>query len=253
MNRHKIVLDIENDAMHLWIHEKFYFPLDCEIYEDSPQWEEMEEAYYKMLDEKNYEENLRWYEDHSNEDIHSTFESAFNGLHNSVVSQKNTLFGEDKVYLKMAYVYSVTLFETMIGDIIKYAVMNKAHVMDRVANRIDELNRNKKYTIKEMHSYAGGVKGIVMEVLASLTFHNAETTKKLVKIICAKNDLELNLDKVLEVIQKRHDYVHRNGKTLNDSEVDISKKMVLEDMVALGEFANEVYGYISYAINEDLA
>lgn len=52
------------------------------------------------------------------------------------------------------------------------------------------------------------------------------------------------------IIGKRHDFVHGNGRMLNDNLREIYREMVLRDMKVVGEFANEVYQRISGAMNE---
>lgn len=251
MNRHKLVLDIENDAMHLWIHESFRFPLNHEIYEDSPQWEEMEEAYYKMLDGENYEADMLWFEEHPYEETYSAFASYLKSLFTLVEKQSGefVLFS-DPTILKMAYVHSVTLFEAMVGDMVKSAIIKRPYLMSRMVEKIDDFNKGKKYTLKELHAHVGGVSGVVIDVLASLTFHNVETTKKIIDVLCPRGAPDLNLKEMKLVVEKRHDFVHRNGRMMNDDYREINREMVLRDMKVVGEFANEVYQRISGAMNE---
>lgn len=53
------------------------------------------------------------------------------------------------------------------------------------------------------------------------------------------------------IIGKRHDFVHRNGRMLNDNLREINREMVLNDITVVEEFASEVYQRISGAMNEE--
>lgn len=252
MSRAKdLMFDLENEKMHQWMHETFSIPFDQEIEEDTPEWNAMAEAYQDKMDGDNYDGYLQWIELHPYEEIYGFFKTSFKSLVGIVEKEsKEFSFFYDPTILKMAYVHSVTLFEAMVGDMIKSAIIKRPYLMNRMVEKIDEFNKAKKYTLKEIHAHAGGVNGIVLDVLASLTFHNVETTKKIIGILSPNGVPELNLKEMKGIIEKRHDFVHRNGRMLNDNLRDINREMVLRDMKVVDEFANEVYQRISGAMNE---
>ena len=252
MSRAKeLMFDLENERMHEWMHETFSIPLEQEIDEDSPEWEEMADAYQNMMDGKNYEADMLWFEEHPYEETYSAFASYLKKLFALVEKQSSEfVIFSDPTILKMAYVHSVTLFEAMVGDMVKSAIIKRPYLMSRMVDKIDDFNKGKKYTLKELHAHVGGVSGVVIDVLASLTFHNVETTKKIIDVLCPKGTPDLNLKEMKLVVEKRHDFVHRNGRMMNDDYREINREMVLRDMKVVGEFANEVYQRISGAMNE---
>lgn len=243
---------MEYEEMRQWIREKFAIPLDVKIQEDMPAWDAMVEAYNDERDSEIYDAYMQWLEEHPHEDIYDSFTSSFKGLV-GIVEKESKKFSilYDPTILKMAYVHSVTLFEAMVGDMVKSAIMKRPYLMSRMGCSIEDLSKVKKYSLKDVFAHAGGVNGIVLDVLASLTFHNVETTKKIIDILCPKGVPELNLKEMKGVIEKRHDFVHRNGRMLNDNLREINREMVLKDMAIVGEFANEVYQRISGAMNEE--
>lgn len=252
MSRAKeLMFDLENKKMHQWMHETFSIPSDQEIEEDTPEWDVMVEAYQDKMDGEIYDAYMQWLEDHPHEDIYDSFTSSFKGLV-GIVEKESKEFSllYDPTILKMTYVHSVTLFEAMVGDMVKSAIMKRPYLMSRMGCSIEDLSKVKKYSLKDVFAHAGGVNGIVLDVLASLTFHNVETTKKIIDILCPKGVPELNLKEMKGIIEKRHDFVHRNGRMLNDNLREINREMVLKDMSIVEEFANEVYQRISGAMNE---
>lgn len=243
---------MEYEEMRQWIREKFAIPLDVKIQEDMPAWHAMVEAYNDERDSEIYDAYMQWLEEHPHEDIYDSFTSSFKGLV-GIVEKESKKFSilYDPTILKMAYVHSVTLFEAMVGDMVKSAIMKRPYLMSRMGCSIEDLSKVKKYSLKDVFAHAGGVNGIVLDVLASLTFHNVETTKKIIDILCPKGVPELNLKEMKGIIEKRHDFVHRNGRMLNDNLREINREMVLKDMEIVEEFANEVYQRISGAMNEE--
>lgn len=251
------LFEVEAERREKWMRETYNIPEDMEIEEDTPEWNEMAKEYANMLDgeqsdweekqQNEYNQRKHWYEQHPYESIYASLVTQ--RLHLKQMIEKDEESFDSHTIHKMAFVHSVTLLEAMIGDMIKALIVKHRHLMKRMALNIDEFNANKKYTVKEIVELQDGIDGIVMIALSKVSYHNLVTAKKLLVGLFGPvmNDLELNL--IIPIVDKRHDFVHRNGKTTNDVFVVITKDILLDDMVTIDNFAHEVYKRIAVGMS----
>jgi len=196
-----------------------------------------------------YEAEMQWLAENPFEEIYTAFGGRLRQLQ-SVLDADVTIF-TNTVIFKMVYVHAVTLFEAMVGDVVKASVLTRPTFKGRLTSRIDELNKGRKYSLKEIFSHKDGADGIVMEILSTLTFHNAETAKRTVEIICDGVVNTKNFKAMRDVVESRHDFAHRNGKTVGDEFRGIDRAIVLDALGVIERFANDIYECISDAAKRD--
>jgi hypothetical protein len=110
-------------------------------------------------------------------------------------------------------------------------------------------DKNLKYTIKEIAEY--GINGIVINILNTLTYHNPIVVKNYIHLVTGKVLPDIHMANMKRVIEMRHDFVHRNGKTVMGEYLSIDTSMVIESIEVIEKFAEDVFDTLSKAMNEE--
>ncbi|MBP3717736.1 MAG: hypothetical protein J6I79_09615 [Paludibacteraceae bacterium] len=85
--------------------------------------------------------------------------------------------------------------------------------------------RERKFNISEVVGMFKNLSGYIKETLNKLVYHNMSSVSKMYKDVL---NIELgDVSFLKDAISKRHDIVHRNGKTLDGKEVVVTKDDVI--------------------------
>jgi hypothetical protein len=240
------MMDQEHERMIQWMRESFNINENVDIGENYPGYEGMIAVYQHEQEKEEYEAHMKWFEEHPFLETYSVFTENLKSL-KIMVNQRTSPF-DDKTIHKMVYAYGVTLFEAMVGDIIKSAVLTFPHLMDNLVNKLSE-DKNLKYTIKEISEY--GINGIVLNILNTLTYHNPIVVKKYINLVTGKVLPDTHMANMKKVIEMRHDFVHRNGKTIMGEYLNIDTPMVINSIEIIEQFAEDVFDTLSNSMNEE--
>lgn len=165
-----------------------------------------------------------WYEDYEytvkepNQNFINHFEQI-NKLANLTVDDelKNSFF-------KMLYVSIITAMETYLKDTFIMKLFESETYINNFLGKNNEINKQ-KYSLKDIKGDSDFINNKIKEYLSSKMWHNLKKVNGLYK---EAFDIKLSLNKeLLQAVEKRHDIVHRNGKTKDDVEFEISKEDVL--------------------------
>jgi hypothetical protein len=195
-----------------------------------------------------YEAEMKWFEEHPFLETYSIFTDKLRQL-KLMVSRKADPF-DDQMLQKMAYVHAVTLFEAMVGDVLKATVLAYPHLMSRMVNKLGE-DKSRKFQLKEIAEL--GLNGIVLGILNEQLYHNPVTVNHFVSIITGQSLTDTYMGAMQSVIEKRHDLVHRDGKTINDEPHFIDEKAVNTSIGVIENFANDIFESLEAAMKEPAA
>ena len=211
---------------------------------------QMEEFRQRELDYEfaQYEAEMRWFEEHPFLETYSIFTGKLRQL-KLMVSKKADPF-DDRMLHKMAYVHAVTLFEAMVGDVLKATVLAYPHLMNRMVSKLGE-DKNRKFQIKEIAEL--GLNGIVLGILNEQLYHNPVTVKNFVGIITGQSLPDTYMATMQRVIGTRHDLVHRDGKTINDEHHSIDADAVNTSIEVIENFASDIFETLEVAMKEEAA
>lgn len=147
---------------------------------------------------------------------------------------------EERTLLKFFYSNLISLFETYLFDLIINAVNSDPETLRRMIEKYKLFDRE-KIEISDIFIKMDGLKEAVIQKLQSLIYHNLRVIIPLYKysLLIDFTDLVKNLPEIIEI---RHDIVHRNGKDLSGNEHNITIERVLE-VVSL---TNEIVDFINY-------
>lgn len=240
------MMELEDGRMIQWMRENYNIPEETEIDEDYPGFEGMAAVYQHELDKEEYEAHMKWFEEHPFLETYSVFTENLKSL-KVMVSQRTNPFDDTTIH-RMAYAHAVTLFEAMVGDVIKTALLSFPHLMTRFIGKLAE-DKSLKFTVKEIAEL--GINGIVMNIINAQTFHNPLTVKNYVNLVTGKVLPDTHMAKTKKVIEMRHDFVHRNGKTVTGEYHNVDTALVIGSIEVIEKFADDVFETLSKAMNEE--
>ncbi|WP_141233173.1 hypothetical protein [Pseudomonas sp. Irchel 3E19] len=240
------MMDQENERMILWMREIYNIPDDVDVDEDYPGYEDMAEVYQHEQEMAEYEAQIKWFEEHPFLETYSIFTENLKAL-KIMVNQRANPF-DDKTIHKMVYAHAVTLLEAMIGDVIKSAILTFPHLMNIFVENLSE-DKGLKYTVKEIAEL--GLNGIVINILNSLSYHNPIVVKKYVNLVTGRVLPDTHMANIKKVVEMRHDFIHRNGKTIMGEYHNIDTPMVIESIGVIEQFAADVFDTLSKAMSEE--
>lgn len=193
-----------------------------------------------------YEAELKWFEEHPFLETYSIFREQL--LHLLVMLKKTSDEADSEMMYKMAYVHAVTLFEAMVGDILKATVLAYPSLMQKMVSKLGE-DKNNKFHITEIAEL--GLQGIVLGILDKQLYHNPVTVKKYVSLIAGKVMPDTHIAAMQDITERRHDFAHRNGKTIKGANLEINLKVISSSVEVIENFAQDIFETIDEAMKEE--
>ncbi|KAB0483897.1 hypothetical protein F7R15_19635 [Pseudomonas reinekei] len=228
-----------------WV-EKTY---GIEIDQDEPpdDWDSMAAEYDAMLDAQAEEAEAQWLERHS----HNQFFREFSEELATASSLLGLEGGPSQVSMahKLVYAHAVTLLETLINSVVRKLVTSEQSLMMKLAARHESLNK-RTLTLKEIAEKPKVVETLVLNVLSEMSFHNVATIKGVLDAMFGEHMKGLELGHIARICKKRHDIVHRNGRTIEDELIELSIPEVRIAISTINDFAADLKRRIYEALAE---
>lgn len=239
-------LEVEHERRLAWAKATYGIEIDPD--EDLETWDRLSAEYSSMLDAVEEEAEYRWLERHSHNEFFNEFGqelvTASDLLNQSMDNKKaQTLY-------KLVYAHAVTLLESLISSVIRSLVVCHPAFMINMATGYDDLNK-KKFTLKEIINQPKGMESIVLNTLSTLSFHNPSTIKTVMNAAFGKHMTGLDLSEISSICAKRHDIVHRNGRTIADELIQLDLEEVQRAIMIIRTFATDLKSRIYNAVEED--
>jgi len=238
--------EVEQERCLTWI--KATYGIDIDPDEEPETWERLSAEYSSMQDAFEEEAEYRWLERHS----HNMFFNEFAQELATASDLLNQPLDSDKAQTlyKLVYAHSVTLLESLISSVVRSLVVSHPAFMVNIAKGYDDLSK-KKFTLTEIIDQPKGMESIVLNTLSTLSFHNPSTIKTVMSAAFGKHMVGLDLNKISPICSKRHDIVHRNGRTIDDVPVQLDLAQVQQAILTIRAFVTDLRGRIYQAVEED--
>jgi len=250
------MMELENDRMRQWMMDTYGVDKD-ELDEDSEEWQDMAQEYQNMLDGEQadeeaaaaeaYDDYQEYMRQHPYDQMYQEYQAQQMLIQKIIYENEGSV--EGYTIQKMAFVHSVTLMEALIGDMVKALAIKHSHIMRKLSLCVEDANAKKKFTIREILEQPGGIDGVVLEILSKLSFHNLDSVKRILEGVFPETMKNLDYTPVRPVIEKRHDFVHRNGKNTKGDNIVMTSEILKADMDVVHRFAFQVYDRIHFAMN----
>lgn len=193
-----------------------------------------------------YEAEMKWFEEHPFLETYSVFHDML--LQLKLMVKKTADSFDSEMMHKMAYVHAVTLFEAMVGDVLKATILAYPTLMQKMVNKLGE-DKGNKFHITEIAEL--GLNGIVLGILNQQIYHNPITVKKYVNLLTGKVLPDSHMAKMQEIAERRHDFVHRNGKTIKGVELEINVETIVSTVEVIESFARDIFETIDRAMKDE--
>jgi len=193
-----------------------------------------------------YEAEMKWFEAHPFLETYSIFKEMLKQLR-LMVKQPADSFDSEMMH-KMSYVHAVTLFEAMVGDVLKATILAYPTLMQKMVSKLGE-DKSNKFHISEIAEL--GLNGIVLGIINQQIYHNPITVKKYVNLITGKVLPDTRMAKMQEIAERRHDFVHRNGKTIEGRELEIDANTIVSVIDVIESFAQDIFETIDRAMKDE--
>lgn len=134
---------------------------------------------------------------------------------------------DDPVLQRMCFSGIITAMEAYIGDIMKREVLNNEVIKRRFVEK-SGIFCDKKLKIEAVYDFLDELDKRIIKELDDTSFHNIQTTRNMLRDVLL---IEFPADLVPELnraVIKRHDIVHRNGKSTSGQAILVTSAHVVE-------------------------
>ena len=235
--------EVQQEECIEWIRQTY--GVDVDPHEDEVQWGELAGEYSAMLDAQ---AEIQWLNRHSHQEFFVEFEAELATVASLLAAVTNT--AQANTVYKLVYAHCVTLLEALISSVVRKLVVSEEDLLMSLAAGYKKVSIV-SVTLKEIAEQPKVVETIVLKILADQTFHNVSTIKEVLGVMFGDHMKDLNLAGVGRICSKRHDIVHRNGKTVDDNPIQLSLVEVNQAISTVREFAQDVKRRIEAALKED--
>ena len=235
------------EEMNNWIEEH----VDLGVKEGDAEWEEMKKIYLEGgqqladdWEDYNYDDITFHL---TNEDIAlASFENQINFIEGNLDDQISPLL------TKMKYSYVVTLMEAFLGDMTKDLIISNDKYLINALTKIEEI-KEIKISLYEIYNDKDLVNKKVLGVLSGYIYHNIGKVLRILRLVLGEDipdNVKVLVGDIIEVIKIRHDIVHRNGRTLDDIQLEINEAQLYKAIDITKKFIYGIYAYIHTARNK---
>lgn len=168
--------------------------------------------------------------------FHANFQVAISDIHELL--ETNVSKTAEKALRRLLYVNVITAIETYLSDAFISTVVPDPELMRRFVE-INPTFRDRKIKLSDVYKEMERIEKLAKSDLRDIVWHNLKRVKPLYKgtlKITFPDDLEA----IFQAVRVRHDLVHRNGKTKDGEEIDISKGAITDLIDEIEKFVSHV-------------
>jgi len=171
-----------------------------------------------------------------NTEFYNTFKQEINNLRdlNNVSFSKTVL---EKTLRQLIYVGAITSLETYLSDAFINTILSNERYLQNFVETFDDFKKEKivlSNIFKEHDKIIEKAKKSMLDVL----YHNLAKVSNMYK-----DALNIEFPPIgdsVKAVSVRHDLVHRNGKTKDGKQVEITQKVVFELLATIEEFVEKI-------------
>ncbi|MBL4898758.1 MAG: hypothetical protein JKX76_03805 [Colwellia sp.] len=231
------LIAMQTEEMEEWIREQAD---DDDISHGSMEWNRLADEYSGWHEAMEFQHQINaetdWYNDLPYSQFNIMFRVELGNLRElleSAIENHNY-----QIVLKMIYVHAVAAFEALLWDQLKSIVSSNRRFL---VNAVESMKGVKNQTIKL--SVAVGlndpVQWAVFKVIDNALYHKVDDA---IEMYRAALGIEIDIEEnhLSDIMTKRHDLVHRNGKTITGDMIELNKIIVENAISTIEEFANKL-------------
>lgn len=206
--------EILSDEFGKFVKDDIIFELSKDLDSGCEQWTRTTN-YDDELYPHDYAEQF-FDKDQKVKDLYSLLEANLNSV-GKLTDEIPSLNGNEKKFaLMMNFSFCITLLETYLSDVFAVQVLNEQYLMERYLKSDKNLSAE-KFSLSQLFEKSNEVDSIVRKRISETSFHNMATVNSLYKNVL---NVELgDIENLLKLVSKRHDFIHRGGKNVDGVEV----------------------------------
>ncbi len=141
-------------------------------------------------------------------------------------------------FFRLLYVNIITAMETYLSDAFMNSVIPDKELMRRFVETTPEF-KAEKISLSDVYKAAEGIEHKAKSYLVDVVWHNLGRVKPMYKAVLG---IEFNneMGDLVKAILKRHDIVHRNGKTKSGEDIVLTKNDVTELVSKVEHFIQDI-------------
>lgn len=144
---------------------------------------------------------------------------------------------------KMLFVNVITILETFLSDAFIGTVLKDNNLL-REFVRLNPDFSERKFVLNEIYEVIDSIEKDVKTYLLELIWHNLAKVQQMYKTVL-HIDFPKDMKVIYKGIAKRHDIVHRNGKTKSGEEFTVTREELLNLMDEVNSFAESIDDYFN--------
>ncbi len=143
--------------------------------------------------------------------------------------------------LRLLFVNAIGALETFLSDVFINEVLGNRDLIKKFVSTNPEF-KERKFCLSEIFDRYEMIDKDVRTYLMDLIWHNLPKVKEMYKSVFEISFPD-TMKPLYSAINKRHDIVHRNGRSKDGTEVTVTKEEIQEVLHAVRELADHIDGY----------
>ncbi|OAD97824.1 hypothetical protein [Pantoea sp. OXWO6B1] len=217
----ELMLELQQERFEAWAAEKY-----PEVQPDTPEWETIGQIYsdwQDFLSDQAYEDYLRDEFTASLNSVDARCEHAFTELR--TLQGLNQSFQPD-IVLRMSWVHAVSIMEACLMYCARALLNHEPHLRLFQSNQHKiGLRDNQTKFLKvccQPVAPADAYREAVQAIVRGMTFHNVKHIERYFGAVL-RQEPEWPVSRLKDIVNTRHDLVHRNGISEYDTETVVGR------------------------------
>ncbi|ELY4112148.1 hypothetical protein SMY46_003880 [Cronobacter turicensis] len=124
----------------------------------------------------------------------------------------SSMKASDEVLQRMCFSSIITAMEAYLSDIMRREVQNKDAIKRRFVENYSKFQKE-RIDVPKLYEFMDKLDSRILEELNDTSFHNIQTARKMFRDVLLIDFPETTIPELNRAVIRRHDIVHRNGKT----------------------------------------
>ncbi|KMV34057.1 HEPN/Toprim-associated domain-containing protein [Franconibacter pulveris] len=162
----------------------------------------------------------------------------------------SSLKPDDQVLQRMCFSSIITAMEAYLSDIMKREVLQNEPIKRRFVEKYSKFEKE-KLPVPQLYQFLDGLDTLISKELNETSFHNIETARKMYRDVLLIEFPNAFVPALHRAVAKRHDIVHRNGKTPGGQPVQIISHDVTELLKLVSQSMSDIDRQVLDGLTED--
>lgn len=181
-------------------------------------------------------------------EYHKDFTTLYDVFATAILDTQTlmALSPENTTLARLLYANVITAMETYLSDTMKKQVLTREAIRRRFVQTNETFKD--KIVVQDIFRKLEGLNAEIIQAIDTMSFHNLDKTAGLYKAVLDTHFPSTHMADIKSAIEKRHDIVHRNGKTVQGTTVNVA----MADVEKLIELVDSTVKHLDKQIKDGL-